>query len=130
VSEMASSVCYDAFANIPERLAKRRSIVVVTSVCGYYNRHDCKSESTNDYVFARLQTFPKMNATYRYSIFVIVGIKLIAALGHVSCICILVLYLIIQIIRELIKKINKKVMQKIIYDYNVKRFINVSDCTR
>jgi len=80
VSEMASSVYYDAFANMPERLAKH-SIVVVTSVCGYYNRHDCKSESTDDYAFARLQIFPKMNATYRYSIFVIVRIKLIAALG-------------------------------------------------
>jgi len=96
---------------MPERLAKRL-LVVVTSVCGYYNQYDCKSESTDDYVFVRLQIFPKMNATYRYSIFVIIGIKLIAALGlSYMCHIYVVLYLIIQIIRELVKKINKKIMQ-------------------
>lgn len=40
VSEMASSVCYDD-ANMFERLAKRS---IITYMCGYYNRHDCKSE--------------------------------------------------------------------------------------
>lgn len=34
VSEMASSVCYDAVANMFERLAERS---IITNMCGYYN---------------------------------------------------------------------------------------------